>query len=384
MTHQNTRGASPMRRAVTRILFVAASCLLVAGVGAQGRGPVPATFGRPRVNTGLAIRAGIMPLKSTPTAAPPCVSDQDCSDGVFCNGIERCIGSGNCVSGTPPCGRGQRCDEDRNRCDTACPDTDHDGDGHRSIRCGGDDCDDNDPNRYPGRQEVCDAEGHDEDCDPSTNGHRDLDGDGEDDIRCCNRDANGALHCGTDYDDDNPAIRVGSMICDGGDAVVVFFSSPSFLSCPQGTRCVVQPNKTGICIVPPAGYVPPGRFVPPPPPPERPGLPALTALLSFENMAPVRGGTEPTPGKQRSESSVTVAPSVVSAAKDSAGGIAAEVAECKSILQSGKVSWGGGTSWAPGNIDNLCNGTKNARNTIACFQSNVEAMGWAAAIDKCK
>ena len=40
--------------------------------------------------------------------------------------------------------------------------------------------------------------------------------------------------------------------------------------------------------------------------------------------------------------------------------------------------------WAPGNIDRLCNGTRNARNTIACFQSNVESMGWAAAIDKCK
>jgi hypothetical protein len=131
----------------------------------------------------------------------------------------------------------------------------------------GDDCDDNDPNRYPGKQEVCDAEGHDEDCDPSTHGHRDLDGDAEDDIRCCNRDSTGALHCGTDYDDDNAAIRVGSMICNGGDAVVVFFSGPSFLSCPQGTKCVVQPNKTGICIVQPADYVPPGRFVPPPPPP---------------------------------------------------------------------------------------------------------------------
>jgi hypothetical protein len=48
------------------------------------------------------------------------------------------------------------------------------------------------------------------------------------------------------------------------------------------------------------------------------------------------------------------------------------------------VSWGGGTSWAPGNVDKLCNGTKSAKNTIACFQSSVEAMGWAAAIEKCK
>ena len=69
---------------------------------------------------------------------------------------------------------------------------------------------------------------------------------------------------------------------------------------------------------------------------------------------------------------------------ESAGGIAAEVAECKRILQSGKVSWGGGTSWAPGNIDKLCNRTTDARNTIACFQSKVEALGWAAAIDTCR
>ncbi len=75
---------------------------------------------------------------------------------------------------------------------------------------------------------------------------------------------------------------------------------------------------------------------------------------------------------------------VVPAATESAGGSAAEVAECKSTLQSGRISWGGGTTWASGNIDRLCNGTRNARNTIACFQSNVEALGWAAAIDKCK
>ena len=50
-----------------------------------------------------------------------------------------------------------------------------------------------------------------------------IDGDGEDDIRCFNREANGTIHRGTDYDDTNPAIRLGSMICDGADAVVVFF-----------------------------------------------------------------------------------------------------------------------------------------------------------------
>jgi hypothetical protein len=79
-----------------------------------------------------------------------------------------------------------------------------------------------------------------------------------------------------------------------------------------------------------------------------------------------------------------VASSSVSPASGSAGGIAAEVAECKRTLQSGKVSWGGGTTWAPGNIDMLCNGTKSAASTIACFQSNVVALGWAKAIDTCR
>lgn len=85
----------------------------------------------------------------------------------------------------------------------------------------------------------------------------------------------------------------------------------------------------------------------------------------------------------RSVSPLIIEPPVVIATTVPVG-IAAEVAECKTTLQSGRVSWGAGTSWAPGNIDRLCNGTRNARNTISCFQSNVGALGWAAAIDACK
>lgn len=64
--------------------------------------------------------------------------------------------------------------------------------------------------------------------------------------------------------------------------------------------------------------------------------------------------------------------------------VLAEVAACQNTLRSGSISWGGGTTWASGNIDRLCNNTRNARSTISCFQSNLEALGWAAAIDRCR
>jgi hypothetical protein len=54
---------------------------------------------------------------------------------------------------------------------------DCDGDGRSSVALGGNDCDDADPQRAPGRLEVADFEGHDEDCDP-TYGEFDSDRDG--------------------------------------------------------------------------------------------------------------------------------------------------------------------------------------------------------------
>lgn len=321
----------------------------------------------------------------SPTPTPQCTADIECSDGVFCNGIERCVGNqsgadsrGCVVSAAPPCAIRESCNEDKDRCETSCVNPDHDGDGHRAVRCGGDDCDDRDANRYPGRQEVCDLAGHDEDCDPSTYGLRDRDGDTENDIRCCNREANGTLHCGSDYDDNNSAIRVGSMICDGADMVVV--SGSSSVKCPDGTKCLAQPNGTGICIVPPANYVAPERFVRPPPPPE---LPALGTPISMENLPRVLPGATESITAATPDRPLLVGPQVIGTT-DSTSGSPAEVAECKRTLQSGTVSWGGGMNWASANIDKLCNGTANAKKTIACFQSNVEALGWAAAIDKCR
>ncbi|MCP5058323.1 MAG: hypothetical protein GY937_16595 [bacterium] len=139
-------------------------------------------------------------------SADHCQSDQECDDGLWCNGEELCApGAGGaddlgCIPSNegPRCEPGFACLEEpvppysadtciREECLTLEPDAD--GDGHKSIRCGGDDCDDNDRSRYPGNVEICDFEGHDEDCDLGTF-HSPLDGDpdgdGFIDARCWN------------------------------------------------------------------------------------------------------------------------------------------------------------------------------------------------------
>ncbi len=131
-------------------------------------------------------------LLSTPTLAQAatCTTDRDCSDGLFCDGVERCrptdagADARGCVRAISPCRSDQRCDEGANRCVTIC--WDRDGDGHQDVACGGDDCDDADASRYPGNVELCDDRGHDEDCNPATVGNKDTDGDGFIDDKCKN------------------------------------------------------------------------------------------------------------------------------------------------------------------------------------------------------
>lgn len=96
---------------------------------------------------------------------------------------------------------------------------DVDGDRHASLACGGDDCDDGDAMRFPTNLEVCDAAGHDEDCDATTYGTRDGDGDGFVDGACCNTDALAVARCGPDCDDGRATVHPGAPeLCDGLDS----------------------------------------------------------------------------------------------------------------------------------------------------------------------
>ena len=102
---------------------------------------------------------------------------------------------------------------DANAADLGAPDLasceDADGDGHANALCGGDDCDDANPARYPGAAEVCD--GDDEDCDDATLG-ADADGDGYTASACCD-----GARCGDDCDDAlNTVNPLAAETCNGG------------------------------------------------------------------------------------------------------------------------------------------------------------------------
>ncbi|MDN3638757.1 hypothetical protein QWY82_08055 [Simiduia curdlanivorans] len=157
-----------------------------------------------------------------------CTSDASCDDGRFCNGPELCSPGDpaadprGCVLAAAPCGSGTACNEETDRCAVSCPD--NDGDGHLAASCGGDDCDDNDANRYPGNVEIADSNDHDEDCNLNTHG----------------------IFRGA----------ASTQICDGRNQVVLVDAQEQFTRarCVTGTVCVQQPNGTGVCMPEPAGY----------------------------------------------------------------------------------------------------------------------------------
>jgi alpha-tubulin suppressor-like RCC1 family protein len=154
-------------------------------------------------------------------AATACSADAMCDDGLFCNGVERCAPGAagadafGCTRADVPCVAGQRCDEEADQCLSNCsvaPDAD--GDGADAIECGGTDCADTNAARYPGATEVCDAANVDEDCDPTTFGDRDADGDTYVDATCCNDDA-GTMRCGDDCSDSRRDMHPGlAEACD--------------------------------------------------------------------------------------------------------------------------------------------------------------------------
>ena len=176
----------------------------------------------PPVTAGDASR----PDATRDAAQTVCITDRDCDDFVFCNGMERCMPGASganafgCVPPaiTTPCLATQSCSESLQRCRSDCgraPDAD--GDGHRAAECGGDDCDDSDVNRFPGNTEVCDSS-HDEDCVIVSVGARDMDHDGADDRACCNIVAGSAVACGEDCDDTRADVNPRSPeVCNGID-----------------------------------------------------------------------------------------------------------------------------------------------------------------------
>ncbi|MFK7986340.1 MAG: MopE-related protein [Sandaracinaceae bacterium] len=162
---------------------------------------------------------GEMP-RMGPDAEPRCTRDDVCDNGLFCDGTELCrpddddADTRGCVSGEAPCE--VACLEAEGRCSMGCDEPDRDGDGARAIECGGDDCDDSDPRRFPDNPEVCDAAGLDEDCNPETLGP-DGDGDGAVSTVCCAMEE-GGLRCGLDCDDARMEVNPdGTETCNGVD-----------------------------------------------------------------------------------------------------------------------------------------------------------------------
>lgn len=135
-----------------------------------------------------------------------CRTDDDCSNGVVCDGVEQCV-EGECRDGEAlDCDDGDPCTEsDCIEEEGGCvhEPLDHDGDGYiadyspepDSEYCGGTDCNDDNDTAYPGAERQCDNVDHD--CDDHID--NDYDGDGYVSEACD----------GDDCDDENENINPG-------------------------------------------------------------------------------------------------------------------------------------------------------------------------------
>jgi cysteine-rich repeat protein len=156
-----------------------------------------------------------------------------CDDGNGCNGTERCEPANagaderGCVSGEDVvrCMDDSTCDRATGKCSTCLVKPDGDGDGVRSVSCGGNDCDDNDDAIAPGKSELCD--GKDNDC----NGTVDA------------REASA----------DCPAPRNGSAACEMGRCTQRCTDPSQQIEngacvAPQGTCPIINPCAPGRCV----------------------------------------------------------------------------------------------------------------------------------------
>lgn len=124
--------------------------------------------------------------------------------------------------------------------------SDNDGDGHGDILSGGDDCDDNNPNRFPGNPEICD--GLDNDCDSSITDETVCDSDHDDSCNCNKIFVFGSdlsAICPKTNTTDSAAI-INTCDCDDGNVVV--YSGANELCNGIDDDCDGQVDEGDVCV----------------------------------------------------------------------------------------------------------------------------------------